>query len=450
MAHAALRVLEKLTNTPHLIHPQKFEIIYDYLKSRAEDDFKPETPAESDQTPSYEANNDLGIGVINIEGPLTYKPVTFMGMDCGGASYQAIKEDFTTLVDQGLKTIVLMIDSGGGEAYQCFDTAKYMRELADENDVRIISYVDGLAASAAYGLACIADEIVAPSDAELGSIGVLVKLINDSKALEQEGYERTFITAGKSKIPFDAEGNFREEFLKDLQEKVDDTYAEFTSHVSQMRSMDVQSVIDTEAKVFSAEKAQAVGLLDKIMTHEQFYKYLQDTTKPKSQGAPMLSKIKSLTKKEDKQEMSAQVLEELQGKLATLETEKLEAVQSLASVTEQLTSLQGVLGEKESLVASLKEQVASLEAEKVANKAAARKSALSAVVAQDQVDTIAASLESLDDKAFETVVAGFSAKQKAVSQSEMFQEAGSSQSAEVKKVDEESTTLKAIKKITSQ
>src|SRR5690606_1270112 len=184
-----------------------FENVIEYLdKSDGREIKKPEAKMEEDleHNSRYTIYRDDAAAIFTIEGPMTYRPVTFFGMDCGGFSYQQFKEDFKYVVEQGVKTVALMIDSGGGEAHQLFPTMRSIRKLANANGVKIVAYVDGVAFSAAYGTAAIADEIILSEGSEVGSIGVVVRLMNDSKHLEQEGYERIFITAGKEKVPFKA------------------------------------------------------------------------------------------------------------------------------------------------------------------------------------------------------------------------------------------------------
>lgn len=66
-----------------------------------------------------------------------------------------------------------------------------------------------MSASAAFGLSVAAHEIIANPDAELGSVGVVVKLRNMNKAMNNAGVEDTYIYAGDSKIPFKEDGSFR-------------------------------------------------------------------------------------------------------------------------------------------------------------------------------------------------------------------------------------------------
>lgn len=317
-----------------------------------------------------------------------------------------------------------MVDSPGGEAYAMMDTANYIRNLADANGVDIIAYVDGLSASAGYGLTAIADQIISSKDSELGSIGVLIRLMNDSKKLEKEGIERTFITAGKEKIPFTEDGGFRKEFLEDLQHKVDVLYEEFTGHVAKYRNMSVEAVRDTQAKTFLAQEAVELGLADKVMTLEEFYEYLAETAQT-NKGSVMKDRIFKFNKKEEISEMTQ--LADLQAQLQAREveltalSEKLEAFASMEGLVAQL---QEALADKETQLSQAADQIAQMETQAKVAKEAARKEKLSAVMAAGQVEGVAASLASLDDEAFATVLSGFAAQKQAISQSDLMQELG--------------------------
>ena len=426
MAHEIYRLKSKLVNTPHLIDSSAFEAIMDYVNKRCEGGVDIDKRAEvEDEAPTrYLYNEDTATGVLYVEGPLTYKPVTVMGFDCGGTSYEGLKADFEAMVEQGVKTVAFMVDSPGGEAYAMMDTANYIRNLADSNGVDIIAYVDGLSASAGYGLTAIADQIISSKDSELGSIGVLIRLMNDSKKLEKEGIERTFITAGKEKIPFTEDGGFRKEFLEDLQHKVDVLYEEFTGHVAKYRNMSVEAVRDTQAKTFLAQEAVELGLADKVMTLEEFYEYLAETAQT-NKGSVMKDRIFKFNKKEEISEMTQ--LADLQAQLQAREveltalSEKLEAFASMEGLVAQL---QEALADKETQLSQAAEQIAQMETQAKVAKEAARKEKLSAVMAAEKVEGVAASLASLDDEAFATVLSGFAAQKQAIAQSDLMQELG--------------------------
>lgn len=270
-----LRLTESLYSKPHLISQAGFYAISRYLDVRngfmlGEDDMEPVEREKFDPI--------SGIGVIDIYGALTYKPVYGM---CGavGTSYEQLLEDASEMIEGGCKTIILNCDSGGGEGYGAFETGSELRRMCDASGVYLIAYNDGCMASACYALGCVADEVIANPSAETGSIGVLIALINNSKALEKEGYTRSFISAGKSKIPFAEDGSFKQEFLDDLQMKVDAMYEDFVSYVCQYTGLSTEEVKATEAKTFMSAEALKLGLINKVMTRSEFFDYVANKQK---------------------------------------------------------------------------------------------------------------------------------------------------------------------------
>lgn len=432
MAHSLLRLKNKIDNKPHLMELHEFEQVLAYVDNsiNGREVKTPEPKMEESETHNsrYSIYEDDKAALFTIEGPMTKKPITMFGMDCGGFSYEQFKEDFRTVADSGVKTVGFMLDSGGGEADSLFDTANYVRALADENGIKIISYVDSLAASACYGIAAISDEIIMSGSSTVGSIGVVLRLINDSEALKKEGYERIYVTAGADKVPFDAEGKFKDSFLTDIKEKIDVMYGEFTEHVAKYRNISVEQVKATEARTYLSTQALELGLADSTMTLEQFYSYFATQAENRVEGNMLPKKLFNFNMKTNTEEtLNMSQLTELQAQLAQYEGQ----VAELTSVKEAHTTLLVAFTEKETLlsaalqeVAQMKESVASAEAAAVAVKMDSRKSKLAAVMSADKVEAVSTSLSSLDDSAFETVLSGFAAQKQALEASDMFTELG--------------------------
>lgn len=270
MQRPVRRLATDLYNKPHLISAEAFSAITSYLDLRNSGMLaQVETVSADLDKPSKVGK----IGLINIHGSLTNRPVESM---CGatGASYAGLLSQMDDLINAGCKRIVFDISSGGGEAFNCFPTADAIRKMADDNDVYLISYVQDCAASAAYALCVLSDEVVCHPQGQVGSIGVLIALMNNSKQLEQAGITRTFVTAGANKIPFDANGDFRDEFIESLQESVNELYGEFVAHVAKYTGLSEEEIRSTEASMFRANKALSMGLINSIMNNEQFAEYL--------------------------------------------------------------------------------------------------------------------------------------------------------------------------------
>lgn len=402
MAHELLRLTSKIYNTPHLITQSAFENITNYIEKRnlglvdtdlAIADIRPRTIRE------LQYNQDTGVGILPVEGALSY--VAHTGW-CSGesASYQRILSDFKTMIEAGASVIVMDADSGGGEAYSCFQTANEMRRLADENDVKFITYVDGYAASAMYGLSAASHEIIVNPDSQVGSVGVVVSLANYSEAEKQYGLKRTYVTAGESKVPYNEDGEFTKEFLADIQNKVDSLYEKFTTHVADYRTITTESVKKLGARMYTAEDALTNGLADKMMTREEFFSYLADLTEEGSSENMSLnpfSKKPKATQLSKEAEMPNQNVE-LQAALAAatadftaqLEAKDKATAASLASMQAELESAKAAL----SAVAKEKEDA----------KQATRLAKLTDVYGTEKAAQLAASFAALDDASFDLTV----------------------------------------------
>lgn len=277
MSHNLLRLAETVYNTPHCITSEALSVALDYLERRnseaefARYDEKPVNPERS-------AKPVNGLGVLSVDGSLTYKPIMTM---CGelGTSYQSLVRQTEELIHNGAKTIVMEVTSGGGEAAHCFETANEIRALCDAKGVKLIGYADTMAASAAYALLSVCDVAIANPSAQVGSIGCVVALLDTAKAMDMAGVKRIFITSGESKVPFDEDGSFKKSFLEDIQARVDALNEEFTNHVSEHTGLDAKTIRSFEAKTFRAPEALEKGLINSVMTNKEFAEYIAEVIK---------------------------------------------------------------------------------------------------------------------------------------------------------------------------
>lgn len=272
MQHSLYRLRAKVHNVPHLITPEAFNVILDYLDYRTSDDFV--IKADVAAAPPYQsAPTSNGVGVLRVDGSLTYKPVMTM---CGeaGTSYTSLVDQVEEMAEAGIKTIVMEVTSGGGEASHVFQACEDIRAICDEFGINLIGYADTVAASAAYALIATCDEVIANPSACLGSIGCVVALMDTSKAMEQAGLKRIFITSGESKVPFAEDGSFKQEFLDEIQADVNRLNEEFAAHVNKYTGIPVDDIMGFQAKVYDAKEAVERGLANKVMTNKEFAAYV--------------------------------------------------------------------------------------------------------------------------------------------------------------------------------
>lgn len=360
MKKKPVRVMQKLENTPHLVTPEFVELAFQVLGRDTTASLDDDVLKEEKKKRQCTYNG--AVGIIPIDGPLTYKATGFEPL-CGGVSYQQLEKDVKKCIKEGVSVVVLDVDSPGGEAYGVFEAASYIKNLCKDSNVRLLTYVDGLAASAAYALASVSDEIIANPDSELGSIGVVTRLSNKNKKEKEDGVEVVYIYAGESKVPFDKEGSFKKGFLEDLQEKVNILYDRFVGHVSTNRNVSEEAVRGTQAKCFMADKALSLGLCDKLMTREDFYSYLLQE-QPRIEGKNMSIDVETL---EVKMADSEKVLSE-----SKMAMEELEA-KHMASIKEMQEKMEAMQAEMASILTAKQEaegMAAALAAEKNAKERA--------------------------------------------------------------------------------
>ncbi len=273
MAHNILRFATTVFNRPQYITAEGLAPIAKYISQRLSNpDFE---VYKGDVVKPQPAQMAGSIGTIPIAGSLTYKPVFSMS-GTTGSSYEGLIEQTQELIAKGAQTIIYEVSSNGGEALHCMSTANELRQLLDEAKVKSIAYVDQGAASAAYALSCVMDEIVIHPSAKAGSIGCVVCLLSDAQALEKEGYKRIVITDTPGKSPYAEDGSFTQKFLDTLQDDVVRLGTEFREHVSKYTGISMQTLAELDAGNFDAKKSLELGLVNSVMTHREFIKYVDE------------------------------------------------------------------------------------------------------------------------------------------------------------------------------
>lgn len=424
MSRALLRLTESLTNKPLLTTQVQLDQVYEYLTDRNNGlvDLKVDVvKRDKVNKDTVEYNSDTGVGVISIDGSLTY--LTYQGI-CGdaGVSYKGIKAQFDYLVEAGARVILLDQNSNGGEAYMAFETAREMRKVADEKGIRLISYVDGGSFSASYVFSAICHEVIVNPQGEVGSIGVVVGLVNTNKAEKDRGVERTYIYSGESKIPFDADGGFDEAWLSDIQGKVDTLYGVFLDHVIEYRGLSKETLLKIGARTFLGADAINLGLADKTMTHMELGNYLAELIEDNDMALmPIFKGGKTMSV----------TMEQLQEQLEAKDVQLGEAQEGFVSLQAEFDETVSQLTEAKALVAELQEKQEQMQAtldeslqEKAELAKTQRLARLQAATNDEQAEVLFASLSDLDDERFEAVVSGFEKQKLASASTGLFAEVG--------------------------
>jgi signal peptide peptidase SppA len=165
---------------------------------------------------------------------------------------------------RGVKALALAINSPGGSPVQSTLIAKRIRQIAKENDLPIFAFVEDVAASGGYWLACAADEIYAERSSIVGSIGVVSSGFGFDEAIRKIGIERRVHHQGKNKAmldPFRPEDPDDVERLLEVQREIHD---DFKDHVRDRRGKRLKGDDDAlfNGDIWTGTAALGLGLID--------------------------------------------------------------------------------------------------------------------------------------------------------------------------------------------
>ena len=266
-------VLHALEDRPWALYPPVLAFIVDLVHFRSAGGRL--TAAEIDQrlAAAKEANGDRAgferqgaVAVVPVYGLLS-KRLNLMAEMSGGTSYEVLADTLDKLLADGsVKSIVLDIDSPGGEVDGLPEFAAFLRSARATKP--IVAQVNSLAASAAYWIAAQASEIVVTPSGEVGSIGVYTAHQDMSGAMDQAGLRTTLISAGRYKVegnPYEALGD---DARAAIQDHVDEFYSMFLADVAQGRGITTDAVAGGygEGRTLLAKAALAAGMVDRIDT----------------------------------------------------------------------------------------------------------------------------------------------------------------------------------------
>jgi signal peptide peptidase SppA len=204
-----------------------------------------------------------GVAIINVLGSLVNRGA-WLGAYSGMTSYEGLATQVDAAAsDPSVRAILLDIDSPGGEATGAFGFYETLRAARQRKPVAAV--VNDLAASAAYGIAAQADEIVVSSSSITGSIGVVMVHMDVSKELERRGRKPTLIFAGAHKVDGNSLEPLSDGVRADLQRDVDAFYDRFVESVAAGRpALPDAAIRATQARTFIGAAAIEIGLADRV------------------------------------------------------------------------------------------------------------------------------------------------------------------------------------------
>lgn len=203
------------------------------------------------------------IGIINVEGTIMYSSGS--GFGASGASAERIVSAIRQAEKDGVKGLLLQINSPGGTASASQAIYQELLRVRKAGKIKIIAAMGDVAASGGYYIACAAEKIYANPATITGSIGVISQSTKIGGLYKKVGLEAEIIKSGKHKDIGSPYRDMTAEERTILQALIDDTYEDFIGAVAQGRDMKVDVVRPlADGRIYTGNQAKKHKLVDEL------------------------------------------------------------------------------------------------------------------------------------------------------------------------------------------
>ena len=164
------------------------------------------------------------------------------------------------------KAVAILINSPGGSPVQSRQIYLRIRQLATEKKLPVLVFVEDVAASGGYMIACAGDEIFCDPSSILGSIGVVGGSFGMTELIKKVGVERRLYTAGERKAmldPFLPEDPDDVARLKSIQREIHTIFIALVKGSRGARLKGADDVLFT-GEYWAGESSVSLGLADAI------------------------------------------------------------------------------------------------------------------------------------------------------------------------------------------
>lgn len=165
--------------------------------------------------------------------------------------------------DDGIKAIVLRIDSPGGAVGPSQEIYSEILKLREKKPV--IATLGSVGASGGYYIACAAQKILANPGTITGSIGVIAQFVSYEQLLKWAKLDVEVIKSGEFKdvgSPFKKMTETEKQYMQQL---IDNVYSQFKLAVSKARGIDSKEMDKiADGRIFTGEQAKDLKLVDEL------------------------------------------------------------------------------------------------------------------------------------------------------------------------------------------
>lgn len=164
---------------------------------------------------------------------------------------------------KGAPAVAISINSPGGSPVQSRLIYQRIRALAEDNNKKVIVFVEDVAASGGYMIALAGDEIIADPTSIVGSIGVVSGGFGFPELIKKIGVERRVYTAGENKVildPFKPEKQSDIDYLLSMQAEIHKVFVEMVQHRRKDKLKDDETIFS--GLFWTGMRGLDLGLID--------------------------------------------------------------------------------------------------------------------------------------------------------------------------------------------
>lgn len=218
----------------------------------------------------------------NINGPILHYGY------CDNGTHELHQSFNEAEINQNIAGHFFLMDTPGGQADGILEFAETIKNSSKP----VVAFVNGgMIASAGVWIACAADYIFASSAlCEVGSIGAFSTLIDASERDKKEGVKRITIRAKQStdkNTVFELAKTGDKNALAELEERVSVLAGCFIDTVKSNRKDKLTNEEWNSGRLYFADEAVSMGLIDGICTMDQAIDKLSSINKPKNKKSNM-------------------------------------------------------------------------------------------------------------------------------------------------------------------
>jgi len=202
------------------------------------------------------------VPVVRLSGLIGAVTPLRPGMSLAGVA-RVLERAFSV---RNAKAVALLINSPGGSPVQSRQIYLRIRQLATEKRLPVLVFVEDVAASGGYMIACAGDEIFCDPSSILGSIGVVGGSFGLQELIKKIGVERRLYTAGEHKAmldPFLAENPDDVARLKAIQHEIHAIFIDLVKKSRGTRLKGADDVLFT-GEYWAGETSVSLGLADAV------------------------------------------------------------------------------------------------------------------------------------------------------------------------------------------